>query len=262
MIRPLIVAGAPRSGTTFLMQILNLHPRIAVSYEQNLLGILKLAFRKRWKNAMGSRWLTSRENFSHEDLRNAVFSSEASLEGLLSALYRPIFPDKEWGAPVMWAGDKWNLVDPTEDLTTIVRTGASLIWITRNPLDVVASWSERVTNEGVPGPTGDAALSLWYRSFHIITTAEIRLEAYHLQYEDLLFRPEAVMERLMGWMELAGASSMAKKVKALADPDAFHRRGLTDGMKKKLMVSPVIGEYRMFLKKTGAAPESLASLEE
>lgn len=220
MKRFLMISGAPRSGTTLMQQVLNLHPRIALFHECNLPAILSRLDELFWQEQKGNvaeRWLTSRETYTIKELESWTPKRSLSWEPLVEALWRPVFPEKWWDKGDMVIGDKWNLPHAQPKMASqLPKYGVRLLWMTRNPVDTAASWVRKETNEGIRKIDRRdlvfEALQNWSMAEAFVTFAERhKVKTLRIHYKDFCQNPMLHLKTVCEWLGV----SMTETVKGV-----------------------------------------------
>ena len=125
---PIVVFGAPRSGTTYLQEMLNVHPEVFVSHETRIFAWLHHALNEATEER---RFLvTSKEEF--------VSHLRTELPGVVRDFYRSLAPEaRYWGDKNPGYPDRTN----GDCLRTIadVFPGAWFVHIIRDGRDVCSS---------------------------------------------------------------------------------------------------------------------------
>lgn len=223
--QPLFVIGSPRSGTTFLCNVLNQHPLIELTNEsrifvllQDLLEVrsrtpdlLEPVFRKpltRFVRRNMGRWV---EQFYREDLGVAA----------------PIWGDKH--PPY---ADPRVLSAHAAKLDSVPRTGSSLrtirvalphakfIHVHRDPRQVAYSMLRKGWVASL-----EEAIAVWRRHLDEIDAFFGRIEADRhltLRYADLVERPDPAAAAITGFLNLPDDGGMAEFLAAeQRDPTPF-----------------------------------------
>ncbi|MCR9248272.1 MAG: sulfotransferase [bacterium] len=196
---PIIVLGAPRSGTTYLQSILDRHPAIAMTNEVRLF-----------------EWLHRALELTHE-AEAVLFERDefrAHLERELPALVRRYFAGKKPGA--RWWGDKNpHYAASTATLATIARAfpGARFVHIVRDARAVLASLLNKRHADGTPwishpeyAHTMIANHLDFAREHGEALAAE---QFYELRYEDLVANDEQVARELFDWLGIPFVEEVA-----------------------------------------------------
>ena len=142
--------GCPRSGTTLLNQLLNSHPKIALTNEMNLIALSeemkKTLFRKevRLSEKPIDREKSPRENWKFEDLMRFIPKHKNAVFSVLESVCLSIKNDQD----IIYFGDKLpqyyreNLSDFADYLDETIY----VIYVTRSVADVVSSMMRRYEN--------------------------------------------------------------------------------------------------------------------
>lgn len=148
---PVVVTGAPRSGTTYLRAILEQHPDVSLTNELRVF---------RWAHEVlhGAAEPRMHLRGPHRDV--VLEEAAAALPDVVRGAYRRISPDaRHWGDKnPFYAEDPAHL----RTIVTLFPT-ARIVNLVRDGRDVAASLSRRRTPDGTPWSSlGDAA-DLWLR---------------------------------------------------------------------------------------------------
>lgn len=188
---PIVVLGAPRSGTTYLREIIDSHPQIAMTNEVRLL-----------------EWL-HRSLLETKDDRALFAQREAFVEFLLKELpdmvrryYRNLAPEARW-----WGDKNPHYAEHEATLQTIstVFPGTRFIHIVRDPRAVIASLLSKTHDDGAPWIEAQDA--------HVLVGTHLgnasKFGAGHddalfheIRYEDLVADDEGMARSLFEWLEI------------------------------------------------------------
>ena len=164
---PIVLFGAPRSGTTFLTELLNAHPEVHITHEMRLFA---WAHETLVKSAKINRLLvTHREEF----LEHATKYSAGMIRDFYAAQWPHV---RYWGDKNPHYADVWNR--GCLDTIRKIFPGAKFIHIIRDGRDVVASIGAAFGRKISPG------------SYH-----EIR-------YEDLVADEHLAARSLFGFLDI------------------------------------------------------------
>jgi hypothetical protein len=173
---PIIVYGAPRSGTTYLEQILNAHPAIYISNETRVFAWLHHALTLTQDDQLVS---SHRETFV-EHLR-------AAFPQMIRGFYRRLTPEARY-----WGDKNPHYADPLNRgcLETVAELfpQSRFICIIRDGRDVVTSLMRRQA-EGRPWVTFDEAHDTWKWHVHYGRLFSQKLpndRYFEIRYEDLV----------------------------------------------------------------------------
>jgi len=183
---PIILYGAPRSGTTFLNRILNEHPDIFISGETRIFL---------WAHASLNRLTRDPVNlYLHRD--EIVDHLRAQYPRMIRDFYCGLNPEaRYWGdkAPHYVSRQALGCLDTIADLFPETR----FIQIVRDGRDVVASLVRKRTRDGEPWTTFEGAHRTWTHALEIgcgFGRAQPPYRYFELRYEDLI-RDEVGMAR-------------------------------------------------------------------
>jgi hypothetical protein len=221
---PVFIGAAPRSGTTLLRTMLNSHPELAIPRETR---ILVDGYRRRaeWGDLRDvenrrrvARWVVERKRSRYrqltddpEELVAAMVAAPPTLGSVLGAGFR-LYADRH-GKP-RW-GDKRPSLVLNLDAVDAMFPDAQFVNLVRDPRAVVAS-IRRVGRRygwgahGLPGAT-----DTWERSMRAADRWRRRLgpgRFLEVRYEDLVTEPEAVLGRIVAFLDLdaAGLDAMLR----------------------------------------------------
>ena len=207
-LRPIMIVGCPRSGTTLVQLMLHSHPRTAIPPENRFVfpvyarrlrfGDLRLR-RNRDRVAsfiINRRW-TRLEHLGVEpdDLRRRVRQADPTIGSLLATVfeaYAARFDKPRWG-------DKRPAYIDQLDMVLRLFPDAQIIHIIRDGRDCVSSlkhmpWWRRSTY---------AAIRTWVDAIDNGARARAALAAdqyIEVRYEDLVADPEPELRRVTAWL--------------------------------------------------------------
>ena len=207
-LRPILIVGCPRSGTTLLQLMLHAHPRIAIPPENRFVfpvyarrerfGDLT---RRRNRNRVASFIIDRRwSRLDHlgvdpTDLRQRMAQADPMIGSLLAAVfeaYAARFDKPRWG-------DKRPAYIDRLDVVLRLFPDAQIIHVIRDGRDCVSSlkrmpWWRRSTY---------AAIRTWVDAIDNGARARATLAAdqyAEVRYEDLVAAPEPELRRLAAWL--------------------------------------------------------------
>jgi hypothetical protein len=175
---PIVVFGAPRSGTTYVQEILNAHPEIYVSHETRVFAWLNDAVNGLTKD---DRCLVTYRNEFIDLLR-------ASLPQLIRDFYRSLAPGaRYWGDKNPHYADQKN-AGCLELIAELFPT-ARFVDVIRDGRDVVSSLLRMQHDDGSPWVDFESAHHTW--TSHVDRgrefSATLPVESYCLvRYEELV----------------------------------------------------------------------------
>ncbi len=196
----LFVCGCPRSGTTFLHNIIASHPQVALGLERwntpllaGRLGPQHFAEERFFDIRRGETWYDNLDTFK-------------DYYAGLRAKY----------ATARWRGDKVpRAYESFAQLATAFET-PRFVFVVRNVVSVARSWEARRAR-GVHWPADwDAreAVRHWNRSLHTVLDWSARVPVLPLVYEDLV-EQEAPVEALARFLDLDPAPMLARRKRML-----------------------------------------------
>lgn len=205
----ILVMGSPRSGTTFMNLLLNSHPNISITNEVNLVKatetIKSLLFRNR--NTF-DRIKSPRETWEIKDIYSSIPKEENTLFSMLRVYCTSIKKNDN----IILFGDKlplyykYNLNLFAQNL----QADLLIIYLTRNPLDVVSSMLRRAKNasKGLDtwkGPSTEIeAMNEWIEAWNerIKIKASGTNKILDINYDGFLNQPEIASEILADFLDI------------------------------------------------------------
>jgi Sulfotransferase family len=224
-VRPLIIGGCPRSGTTLLRGLLNNHPDLAVPAEtgfvlplwtrRHALGDLRREDNKRRL----AEWVFDTDGRGGRRIRAGVFTREQAFERVLAApptlgsvvaeLFQ-MYADAK-GKP-RW-GDKRPAYATHLKAMFELLPDMQFINVVRDPRATAASLAGTLYAEvGEPFANG---VSAWETSVARLDRVAARLRPDQLldvRYEDLVRDPEGQLKRICDWTGLRGGDAVATMI--------------------------------------------------
>lgn len=223
MTRPLFIVGNKRSGTSHLVRLLNLHPRVFVSHESDVVWALYLfshnqPFRSHpWDSDRGLRHTVD----SCADL----FCRDRSPRENFLAIQRRLM---EAGTPFLppqskyelrWIGDKKPFQHADPRLVSFILEhfpDAYFVHIVRHPYSVALSsdrFNERRGGDFWLGLTREEKVHRW--TFHEQRVLSLRDtlpgRVHSLRYEDLCERTAEELSRVFAFLQLPSTSDMLEE---------------------------------------------------
>jgi len=191
---PIVLFGAPRSGTTFLNELLNAHPEVHITHEMRLFAWAHDTLVKATKNER--LMVTHREEFAEHATKHFA--------GLIRDFYAAQWPHvRYWGDKNPHYADVWN----RGCLNTIrkIFPGAKFIHIIRDGRDVVASIARRKHADGMSWADIETAAWTWHDHTVIGSTfgRKVGPGSYHeIRYEDLVADEQRAARSLFGFLSI------------------------------------------------------------
>jgi sulfotransferase family protein len=189
---PIVVYGAPRSGTTYLEQVLNSHPEVFISHETRVFAWLHHAM----KLTQDHRLVANQQEPFVEHLRS-VFPE------VMRDFYRQLAPPgaRHWGDKNPHYADPFN--HGTLDLVAELFPASRFIHIIRDGRDVVSSLTRKRWKEDKPWVTFEEAHFTWKKHVRFGRTFGESLPPtryFELRYEDLIANDAAVAGEIFGFL--------------------------------------------------------------
>jgi SAM-dependent methyltransferase len=153
---PLIVFGAPRSGTTYLQRVLDLHPAIFLTHETRVFA---------WLHAAVSV-LPASDQFVVTERERFVTHLRSTLPDVVRDFYAQLNPSTRY-----WGDKNPHYADPNNRgclaLTAALFPGTRFVNVVRDGRDVVASLLRRNHDNGDPWVDFEAAHRTWITHLEI-----------------------------------------------------------------------------------------------
>lgn len=173
---PIILFGAPRSGTTYLRTVLGAHPDVHITHETRVFT---------WVTRMLQAART-REMLVNTQRDRFLDHLHAELPGLIRRFYAPLAGDsRHWGDKNPFYGRDRACLNTIRDLFP----GTRFVHIIRDGRDVVASLLRKRKPDGSPWTDLDGAHTLWTKHVEVGTRfgRDVGAAAYlEVRYEDLV----------------------------------------------------------------------------
>jgi hypothetical protein len=218
VVRPVIIGGCPRSGTTLLRTMLHCHPEVAIPRETRFVleswqqrtkfGDLEDAANRRRLASWIFKRKESQANRLGLDEKEAVERLVAAPPTLGSLLATCFAMYAERNDKPRW-GDKRPMYAARMSAIWDLFPNAQFIHVVRDPRACVASVRKLGWYNGKIAP----ALELWERSIHTVNAWRPKLAADQLlevKYEDLVTAPEATLTRVAAFAGLAADDDALK----------------------------------------------------
>ena len=189
---PIIVFGAPRSGTTYLEEILNSHPDVFISHETRVFEWLHKALA-----------LAENDEFVLHHREAFVSHLRRAFPEVMRDFYRALAPDARY-----WGDKNPHYAEPENirclDLIGELFPGSRFIHIIRDGRDVVTSLMRKQA-EGKPWVTSfEEAHDTWKWHVHYGRLFSERLQSpdryFELRYEHLVADDPAVAESMFRFL--------------------------------------------------------------
>jgi len=212
--RPLFIVGNKRSGTSLLVRLLNLHPRIFVSHESDIVWIL-YQFHER-KPFEPHPWDSGRGmGITLSTCRSLLSLDRTPLENFYAVQTAMMRAGNPW-LPALrkdeldWIGDKkpFQHGDPRlVDFILLNLPRARFIHLVRHPFQVVASvrrFNRTANGDFWKELSGEEQIERWL--FHEERVLDLKRrvgeQLIDVRYEDLCKKPAEEMARLLTFLEV------------------------------------------------------------
>jgi len=206
---PLFVVGIWRSGTSLLYALLNQHPQIALTYEDDLVFLRPLF----WVRRKTSNWLTKWDFFNGAITRHKIDSSHIpenihDLKGALEAVQREYCEQKK-GATI-WGGKSPTYFDLLSHLAgTFPNARFIIIWRDLTSIcQSIAKAGEERTFFSRKGITLRALLGYRKLKRECDWLLRHRFPVHQVHYEELVSEPTAVMKGVCDFLRIPFDSRM------------------------------------------------------
>lgn len=185
---PIVVCGAPRSGTTYVCRILNAHPHVHISHEIRLFTWVHRSLNVITENE--EVLLTHKEAF-REHVR-------AAYPEMIRAFYRERWPHANY-----WGDKNPHYTDAHNrgclSLVAELFPGARFVHVIRDGRDVVSSLLRKKKENGEPWVDFDGAHRKWMNNADVAVEfgREIGADRYvEVRYEELVANDAEGAQRL------------------------------------------------------------------
>ncbi len=233
--------GNKRSGSTLMVNLLNLHPRVFVTHESDIVWILHQASRGLLHEARchpldGPRGMESTLEICR-DIAEAAVGHDPSVEQVTRAFLQVQEHIMRHGSAMdkpahkndlAWIGDKKPVQHSDPQLRPFLRTHfpeARYVHLVRNPRHVVASMAKaaktwKVVPEYWKG-TPEDLLERWaiQEEWVLAAKSEPGAMIHTLRMEDLCQRPVDEMAAVFTFLDLEMPDGAPKRIARFIDPD-------------------------------------------
>jgi hypothetical protein len=197
---PIIVFGAPRSGTTYLNAILNAHPDVFITHETRVFAWLHRSLRQ----------VTAQPQMLSTHKDRYIAHLEETLPEVIRSFYRDLHPRiVHWGDKNPHYASKAN--EGCLDTVLTLFPGARFLHIIRDGRDVVTSLIRKTNQKGESWTTFDMAHEIWKR--HVANgrsfVAANPEAAYELRYEDLIADDVGHARRVFEFLDIGFSDEVA-----------------------------------------------------
>jgi hypothetical protein len=222
---PILLFGAPRSGTTYLQNLLNANPSVFISHETRVFAWLHQALNVL---PLDQRYLvTYRDDF--------VERLSAVLPETIRDFYRGLAPEA-----LYWGDKNPHYADPHNagclDLVAELFPDSRFIHIIRDGRDVACSLVRKQDSDGNPWVTFETAHMTW--TSHVDLGCEFGCALgperyFEVRYEDLIADDLAVADELFGFLGIPlhpAVSAFCQSQQAERTPLSGPTRDLDEGI--------------------------------
>jgi hypothetical protein len=241
--KPLFIVGSKRSGSSFLVDVLNQHPQVFITHESDVIWILYQIFRDipdRFHSYPlddeKGMWATLDEC---DEILRSIPSSPSDKEVIARAFYRMLAHINEhgrgkldaprrWDYPqekksLAWIGDKKPVQYSDPEIQSFLNDifpEARYIHLIRNPRFVVASMMEAAetwNDPAVPGywkETPQQLLDRWATHEEWVLQVKSRLpnKIHTIRLEDLAEEPVSILSETLEFLNLESSSEIEELV--------------------------------------------------
>lgn len=198
---PIVVFGAPRSGTTYLNAILNAHPDVFVTHETRIFAWLHRAL----------RGVTDQPQMLNTHKAEYVAHLEATMPDVIRDFYRRLRPGATY-----WGDKNPHYASAANEgcLDTVLELfpGARFLHIIRDGRDVVTSLIRKKNPQGESWTTFEMAHEIWKR--HVINGRAFIAghpgAAHELRYEELIADDVGHAHRVFRFLDIEFSERVAE----------------------------------------------------
>jgi hypothetical protein len=253
---PLLIMGSKRSGSTFLVNVLNQHPQVFVTHESDVVWILYQIYRD-VPDRFHSHPLDEGKGMSAtldecDEILRSIPSGTSDKEVIVRTFYRMLEHINEhgrgkrdqprrWDYPqnkkdLAWIGDKKPVQYSDPEIQSFLNDlfpEARYIHLIRDPRAVVASMTEAAQTWGsqsVPEywkKTSQQVLDSWVTQEEWVLQVKSRLpnRIHTIRLEDLAQEPDRVVSETFGFLDLDSSSEIEELVAnwVREDPNERHQ---------------------------------------
>jgi sulfotransferase family protein len=240
--RPLFIMGNKRSGTSVLVSLLNIHPKVFITHESDIIWILYQAHKDPlfqpscypWDGPLGMKATLEvcndifnsmlKKSPTQEEIKEAFYEAEAYLMFHGSAIQGPVNRND-----LSWIGDKKPVQHCDPQIRPFMRThfpDARYVHIVRNPKAVVASMNKasKEWKTGVPEYWKNEPREIMERwAIHedwVLRAKSQGRETIHtLRHEDLCREPVEKMAEIFKFLEVDTPGNIRDLLRGSIEPD-------------------------------------------
>jgi LPS sulfotransferase NodH len=230
VLKPLVILGFPRSGTTLLTRLLDGHPDISAPPETGLLSAAGRFLRELTEVEGPPVGVLTGLSFAGVLPEDTYAAMRAMLFGLHDKISagRPVSPPASPPAsPAVWVEKTATDLFHLETLEPLLLGHVRFLCITRNPLDVVPSNVDLARTMGARLPElaamtrgqpaeYDSIAAAWIDRQTALDDFAARhsQDCFTLRYEDLVAEPEAILGQILAFCGISGKTTPAEMIAA------------------------------------------------
>ena len=229
MNKPLLIIGNKRSGTSFLVSLLNLHPKIFIAHEADVIWLLYQLYRQtgfkgyRWDNQAGM-------NDTLASCGRLLAKDKTPKENFDRVLTCLMTQGSSWTQPmpnkkVEWLGDKKPFQNMDPELVPFILENfpeVRFIHLIRHPFAMAFSASKFKKADGIEmwgKMSFEELIERWtmHEKWALELKDNSRARVITLKYEDLCRRTSAELKRLFEFLSLPVDRQMLKKAERMTN---------------------------------------------
>jgi Sulfotransferase family len=198
----LLIAGSPRSGTTFIGSTLNAHPKISLFSEFSVTDILR-SLDQIFVSASAPKTDVPNSSSSSSSSRPFLRPSRQDYDDIFRSIFRSIYPNKS--ASIF--GTKMPAIATKEDIDYLVAhpSKPKVVYVLRNCTSTIASSMKRyeATIQGKDNWLYESeaqALNEWVYSIFIGKYIAERTDTLFVKYEDILINQKKEAEKISAFL--------------------------------------------------------------
>ena len=234
----LFTLGNKRSGTTLLVELLNLHPAIFITHESDVIWLLYQAALGRpfqgypWDGSVGMDATVTPCRKYLEDAREQLPAQKDSIKDLFLRVERHLMyhgsqvQQPEPGKSPLWMGDKKPVQQADPEIFNFILQyfpDARFVHIVRHPQAVVASMLAAGRSWGAVAywkGSADSVLERWtiHEEWVIAARDEYPDRVYSLRFEDLQMNPVESMTALFRFLDLDMPPAISETIRNHVQP--------------------------------------------
>lgn len=244
MIQSLFMLGNKRSGTSFFVRLINLHPEIFISYESDIIWILYqkeknlLPYKKyEWDSSFGmDATLKACKNIientslksSKEIFHNVILYLMRNKSRAQLSLYKNKIEKN-----LKWIGDKKPVQHSDPDIFKFIDDNfptSKFIHLIRHPKDTISSMKK------VPRPPefkpkhwnfdNDELLKIWGLHQNWVLNIKEKKDVLTIRYEDLIVDPIIEMNKVFNYLDVTQSEEINNLLNKLYKEEFSERKNV------------------------------------